>query len=573
MLAKAASGLTWRVLLILVGVILLFVPVNIYSTFLLGVNLGTVAVFFTTLLAAELVRMSGESLTRQEALFLYYAAGWGAASLPIYFLVVYRSYFVHSPLAWAVKVNGVPIAELVPTWMSPKYYSPAHALRTLFQSEFLPPLLVYTLYILISLIIDIGLSSFAAHIFVERLEYPYPFADVDVSISLFLSERDPNVMKYFMLLMAVGVLYGALAYVPSMGGRGFIPIPFVDLTPTIQEWLPGAAFALPTVLSSYFSGMFFPLNAAVWAFITSCAIWLGLNSLFVTRFRQYAPEWAEEYIRGMGLIAVQNRSMLRLWFGPMLGFSLAAITYTVFLLRRELKNVFLEVLKPSTQARSAIVNPKVAMLLFFGGSASSVALFHALVPQVPLWIPVLYVFVFSSLLGMISAASAGRIAFGLPSFPYIWHSFMYLTYSGRVYEAFAFDPPRGEAVQRSFCQQVRACLRVGARPRDLLVIWIIGSLLANAVGLVALDFFWRIAPIPSSAYPMTVYMMMGNAYIDTMLTGGLLRVNVYNVGIPYLTLLLLLFIGGFIEGRGMFFSTFGLIYGLFTTPLWRSQCS
>ena len=114
---------------------------------------------------------------------------------------------------------------------------------------------------------------------------------------------------------------------------------------------------------------------------------------------------------------------------------------------------------------------------------------------------------------------------------------------------------------------------MGARPRDLLVIWIIGSLLANAVGLVALDFFWRIAPIPSSAYPMTVYMMMGNAYIDTMLTGGLLRVNVYNVGIPYLTLLLLLFIGGFIEGRGMFFSTFGLIYGLFTTPLWRSQCS
>ncbi len=559
------TGLTWRVMLILIGVILIFVPLNIYSTFLIGTTLGTVAVFFVTLLTAELVRLSGESLTRQEALFLYYAASWGAAALPIYWLIIYRSYYVHSPLAWSVKLNGVPIAELVPEWMCPKYYSPAHALRTLFQAEFLLPLLIYTIYTVIGLVADIGLSAFAAHIFVERLKYPYPFSDVDVSISTFISERDPATTGYFLVFFIVGLMYGLLVYVPYMSGRGLIPIPFIDLTNIIQEWLPGAAFAIPTVLSSYIGGMLFPFKAATWALITSATIWLVLNSLFTTSLSQYAPEWAEEYIKGMGLVAVQNRSMLRLWFGPMLGFSLAIVTYAVLMIAGELKMI-LQDIKSRGLLQSSVIEPRTALLLFIAGSTASVLLYHILVPEIPVWIPIVYVFVISSFSGIISAASAGKIAFGLPPYPFTWHSLVYLTTPQRIYEAFAFDPPRAGGGTASFCQQVRACLRVGANPRDLIKIWVIGALLANGVGLLALDFFWRIAPIPSSAYPMTFYMMLSNSYIDTMLTGGMLNINIYNVGIPYLLLLVILFLGSSLEARGLFFSCLGLIYGLYAQP-------
>jgi hypothetical protein len=559
------SGFTWRVLFIIIGVTLFFIPANIYASFVAGTAFGSVAVFFTALLVSELVRLSGESLTPQEALLIYYAAGWGGASLPIYYLVIYRSYFVHSPLAWAVQVNGVPIAELVPPWMAPKYGSPAYQWRSLFQWEFALPLLVYTVYFFISLLADVGISTLAAHVLVERLEYPFPFADVDASMAMFLSARETETMKYFLAFFGVGVGYGLIAYVPYVSGVPWIPVPFVDATNVIQEWLPGAALAIPTVLSSYIGSMLFPFKAAVWTLISSFVIWLALTPLFTTSWRAYAPEWASEYIKGMGLVAVLNRSMLRLWFGPMLGFSLAIIAYVVFKVRRELYTV-IAALASKRSEQSSVFNPRLSLLLYLAASAASVALYHALVPSVPLWIPAFFVFVFSGLLGLVNAVSAGQLAFPLPSFPYAWHSFVYLASPVRLYEAFAFDPPRGGGGTASFCQQVKACFRIGADPRDLVKIWVIGAVLANAVGLASLEFFWRIAPIPSSAYPMTIYGMLSNAYIDTMLTGGLLRINVYNVGIPFAILLLLLFAGSLAEAKGLPFSSLGLVFGLFATP-------
>jgi len=559
------SGFTWRVLFIIIGVTLFFIPANIYASFVAGTAFGSVAIFFTALLVSELVRLSGESLTPQEALLIYYAAGWGGASLPIYYLIIYRSYFVHSPLAWAVKVGGTPIAELVPSWMTPKYGSPVYQWRSLFQWEFIPPLTVYTIYFVLSLLADIGISTLAAHILVERLEYPYPFADVDTSMAMFLSERESATMKYFLAFFGVGIGYGLIAYVPYVSGVSWIPIPFVDVTNVIQEWLPGGALAIPTVLSGYIGSMLFPFKAAVWALISSFIIWLVLTPLFTTTWRAYAPEWASEYVKGMGLMAVLNRSMLRLWFGPMLGFSLAIIAFVVFTVRKELYAVVTAVFSGGSE-RKTVFNPKRSLLLYLAASAASVALYHALVPSIPLWIPVFFVFVFSGLLGLVNAVSAGQLAFPLPSFSYAWHSFVYLATPIRLYEAFAFDPPRGGGGAASFCQQVKACFRIGADPRDLIKIWVIGAVLANLVGLLSLEFFWRIAPIPSSAYPMTIYGMISNSYIDTMLTGGLLRVDVYNVGVPFALVLAALFVGGLAEAKGLPFSSLGLVYGLFATP-------
>jgi hypothetical protein len=557
---------SWRIVLVLVGTILLFVPLNIYSYFLTGIVQGSVAVFFITLLVVEIASISGLHLSKQETLFLYYAAGWGGASLPIFYLIIYRSYYVHSPFAWSYQVDGKPLATLVPTWMAPSYDSPAYALRTFFQPAFMAPLLLYLAWFMFSMLSDIGISAFAANILVEKLDFPFPAAMIDTSMSTFVSERDPSVSRYFLIPFIFGAVFGTIVYLPYIiFQRGLIPIPFIDLTVWIQEVMPGAVIAIPTILSSYVGGLIVPSRAGTWMLIGSLAIWIVLNSLFTTTFKGFAPEWASEYMKGMGIMAISNRASLRLWFGPQLGFTLAIIVFILFKIRGALISAARAVLSKD-MSTSLILSPKKSLLIFICGATLSTALYSIMVPSVPIWIPIFYTFFLGGLMGIMSAASQGLIAYAIPQFTFTWHSLVYLATPIKQYEVYAFDPPRGGSGTAGFCQQVKASIMVGAHPRDLLKIWIIGALLAQLIGLISVDFFWRVAPIPSSAYPMTVFNAISAAYIDSMLTTRMITINLYNVLIPMAILLALLFVGGFLESKGSFFSFMGLTYGLFSLP-------
>jgi hypothetical protein len=495
-----------------------------------------------------------------------YAASWGSASLPIFYLIIYRSYYVHSPFAWSYKVNDTPLALMVPTWMAPRYDSPAYNLRTFFQPAFVVPLLLYLAWFAITVLSDLAISTFTANVLVEKMDFPFPAAAIDTSMATFVAEREPSVARYFLVPFVFGSAFGMIVYLPYViFQRAFIPIPFVDFTSWMQEVLPGSVLALPTTLSSYVGGMILDAKVGIWMFISSAIIWIILNSLFVTTFKNYAPEWASEYLKGMGLMAITNRSMLRLWFGPQLGFTLAIIAFVIFKLRKGLVSALRTALSKD-RTSSLLMSPKKSLLLFVIGSLLSVLLYNMMVPMVPIWVPVFYTFVMGGLMGLMSAASLGMIAYSIPQFTFAWHSLVYLTTPLQLYQAYAFDPPRGGGSTAGFCQQVKASLIVGAHPRDLIKIWIIGSLLAQFVGLIAVDFFWRVAPIPSAAYPMTVYNAISSAYIDSMLTTRMVTINFNTVVIPAIILTTLLFIGGYLESKGAFFSLMGLTVGLFTTP-------
>jgi len=562
------TGFTWRVLLVLVGTILIFVPLNIYSSFLTGTVQGSVAVFFITLLVVELIKMSGLSLSKQETLFLYYAAGWGGASLPVFYVLIYRSYFVHSPFAWAYEVNGKPLATLVPAWMAPPYNSPAYALRTVFQGAFLVPLLVYSISFTLSIIADVGISSFIAHILVEELNYPFPYAMIDTSMATFLAERELSTARYFIFSFMVGAIFGGLVYIPYiLFGSRLIPVPFADATTWIQEILPGAVLAIPTTLSAYVGGMIMPFKAAIWMLISSIIVWDILNSLFVTTFRNFAPDWAREYIKGMGLVAIQNRSYLRLWIGPQLGFSVAIVLYVIFRIRKTLWSIFSAIFSKKS-SDSLLLSPKASLLLFVTASSLGIVFYHFLVPEIPIWLPIFSSFIFSPFLGMASAVSQGEIGFGIPSSPHLWKSFVFLSTPSNftLYQGFAFDLPAGGGSAPGFSQQVKASLMTEAHPKDLFKIWLIGAFLSQMVGLLAVDFFWRVAPIPSSAYPTTVYGFLGSAFVDSMFTTRIVNISFNTVIYPMLILLLVLFVGNYVESKGLFISCIGIIFGLFSTP-------
>ncbi len=569
------SGLTWRTFLAMIAAVFLFIPVNIYSYFITGQIWGAVSIFFITIIFSVLSKLAGKSLSRQEVLILYYAAAWGGSAMPIYYNIIYRSYFVNSPFMESYSIGGKPMAQYIPSWLVPPPGSPAHDIRTLFQLPFLTPLLVWLAWSVIVLVLSLSLSLVAAYTYVERLNYPFPYALVDTSLATFMAERPRAYVKYFLTSFGIGIGFGAVAYLPLSVGGAIIPIPYYDLTYLFEEVLPGSLFGIVTILSSYFGGLIVPFNHAFYMFFTSIIIWVILNSLFVTTFPNLAPEWAEEYSKGMGLIAVQNRSYIRLWFAPQVGFMIAVAAFLIlFKARKPIARAFKELFVPSSKGTSELVTMKglppmrTAILLWLGASSMSVVYFHIMVPDVNLLIPIAYVFVFGLFTSITLTAFQGETGYIPSGFPgWTWHTLVYLSpYEG--YSGFIFQPALLDAYAPPyFSQQVRAASIIKVKPRDLLIVWIIGSLLAQLCGLISIDFFWRIAPIPSSAYPFTVYGALSTAYIDAMIVSRQLNVTPQTIGIPALILFVVLAVGDLISTKlGLFFSFVGVAMGLYLPP-------
>jgi hypothetical protein len=563
------GGLTSKTVLALIVSILLFVPVNTYAYLMLGMSVAGVSIFFITILFIEVSRLFYKEFTRQEALILYYAGWWGGMTIPIYLsAVVYQSYFVNSPFAWSYKIQSKPIAYFVPSWLAPPYGSEALNVRTIFQSEYFIPVTIWTIYSMLALIIEISLAIIAASLYVEREKLPFPFASVDVSMVTFLTERPVTTLVPTLLTIIVGAFWGIIAYMPNVIGIRIIPIPFYDLTWAIENILPGGLFAVSTLLSEYILGFIIPISAATYMLLSSIVIWLIFNSLFATFLPNIFPEWAEEYTRGMGLISVQSRSFIRVWFAPQVGFIIAISLFLILKGRKSITSLFKQIFRlESKENILALPSIKTAIALFICASACTIILHHYLIPEIPLWIPIFYTIIISFFNAIILTAVAGEMGITLPSSAAgIWTTLLYLTpYQG--YAGFVFSPPVAGGGPQLFCRQVKAALTTKTKISDLLKLWVLGFILTIAVGLVSVDIFWRIAPIPSSAYPMSVYIFFQSAFSSCLIVTRTIKVTLERIFIPALSLFGILTLGDLISSRyNLFFSAIGISTGVFMLP-------
>jgi len=563
------SGLTKKAWLALIMAVCLFVPLNIYTFLTLGIVSGAVALYFITIVFSEVCILLGKSLNKQETFMIYSAAQWGGAGMPVFWLIVYRAYFVNSPFAWSYKINGVPLAKLVPSWLSPPYNSPALLNRTLFQPEFFVPLTITFIQMILGLLANIFLGIIAAKIYVERIRLPFPLATVDYSITSFLSERHSNVAKYFLGALMVGIAWGAAAYLPVSIGVPVIPIPFIDFTWLLQEVLPGGIMAFVTTLSTYIYGFMLPIEATTCMLIPSIIIWVFLNSFFVTIWPDIFPQWASEYTKGMGLISIQNRSSLRVWFPLQIGFALAASIFITFKGRKMIYRVFKEAISRKEE-KSELPRMSIAVLGWLVTTSMSIIIFHIFIPEIPIWIPIFYGIGLSFFVSIILSSSVGEVGIApaavISSLNQAWYPLVYSTpYEG--YAGFSFTPPLTGVRSGVFSRSVKAAYMVGAKPIDLIKIWIIGGVLAQIIGLVMLDFMWRIAPIPSSAYPYSIFAVISQTYTDAIVATRQLNFSLETLLIPIFIVLPIMFVGDLLASRkGVFFSALGFLMGLYATP-------
>ncbi|MEM2026200.1 MAG: hypothetical protein QXL85_08710 [Candidatus Bathyarchaeia archaeon] len=562
------SGFTWRSLLAIILAAALFIPISTYTYLLMGTALGTVSVFFVSLLFAEIARLTYAKLTTQEALMVYYGASIGGSVSIVYFLIIYRSYFINSPFAWSAYINGRPLPEYIPSWLTPPPGSSAHIIRNLFHPDFLPVISLYTTMLILNLIADLGLAMFISRIFIEieKEKYRFPFADVDFSIVDFIGERRPDKVMLLVTSMIPGVLWALIALVgPTFTGIRIIPIPYLDLTWLIQEHLPGAAFGIATVLSIYFSGFVVPFNSAITMLITSIFIGIVFNSLFITTYPQVFPEWSSEYFKGMGLINIINRSFIRVWFAPQIGFGLAAATLMIFLARKGIITLIKSLYRKSDKSILDFPSNLTCLLMFILPSLISVILFHILVPEVPLWVPVFSWLFYGPLIGIVATAVLGTVGLGFTPPSFVWQTLVYLTpYQG--YSGFVYQVVQPGSLPAGFSQQVKVALRTGTRPRDLIKLHVTTNVIGWIIGLISLAALWMIAPIPSAAYPNTVYTMPLTAQIDVVTTTRQLRLSAEYVLVPMALTLIVAIIGLLLNKVGIPFSVPGFFSGLFMQP-------
>ena len=567
------TGLTKRILFLLVLLIPLLVAANVYVA-LAGGAFGVLSTQTLVLLFVYVSRYLGTDLTRQEVFVLYYALAFSWIFFSAY-PILYRAYLRVGEVTNSFMIGGEPVAKLLPTWFAPPANSPVYRLRTLFHPDMALPLLVPLAFSVLWLVAELAMLMMASFLFVEVEALPFPFAQVDSAFITMISERPAEYLRGFLPMLGLTFIFAFLIYLPSVGiivGLPVPPIGFYDFTPQITDWLPGGVLGVEFVPWRIFQGIMMPLDVTAAALVTSIIVWTLLNSLFVTNpfLRSLFPDWAQEYRRGMSYGMIVERSTLRIWAPIQMGSQLALSLMLVARYRREIARALSALARASSAQAREYPPLKVLLGMFFAATLAASVLYWLLMPGIPLYLIMLMVVGLGLLIPITNAYMTGKAGPSLGMPPYAWHSVVYslighIPPSTQV-TAILFGPPMVGGMTGGGAQAVKVASLIGARPMDLIKVIVISYVLGTVVNIFVVDLLWRLAPIPSMAYPSTPGMRDASAY-DCVVASGVLPLKP-NVILPATGIFLLIYTA--MESLNMAFhwplSVAGVAMGLTNTP-------
>ncbi|MEM1853502.1 MAG: hypothetical protein QXR56_07405 [Thermofilaceae archaeon] len=501
-----SAGLTWRSLLAMILAGLIFLPASTYLWLAVGAGASVAATYITVILFSALARLYGASLTRQELFIIYSVVGGIGGAMPLFYWLVFRSYFVNNPLSLEFKLNGLPVRDLVPYWMSPPVNSPAHALRTLFHPDWLPAIAVSITFAALGLLAEISIGILISYLYIEVEPLPFPFAQIDATMINTLYEREHEPLLYFFSALIGGAIYGTLVYlVPLVLGPGaaVIPYPWIDLTPYTQYFLPGAAIGIATEPTGFLYGMILPPTVTFSLMLGSLATWVFGNTLTYTTFRDFSPEWVREYTPGMSIFLIYQRATLRLWLSTFMGISFGLALFIIATSWRKIADSFRALTRlGGTRRELGYPSSTFLVALFFASTLASVLLYYALVPGVPLWLPPFVSIGLSFVMALVGARVYGELGLTFsPDFVYnMWKAAIYFSpYQG--YAGWIFTPVIAGFSTPWYANATKVAYLTRTRPIDYYKAVLVAFVITTTLGLVFMDFFWRMAPIPSFVYP------------------------------------------------------------------------
>lgn len=518
-------GFTLRSFLAIFTAASLLLPVSIYLQLTSGALLAGAVTYITAILFAEISRLLGKPLTKQEIFIIFQAAAPVLLGTP-FLEFVYRRYFLNSPAATSFSdpYTGKTLASVLPSWWVARYSGIDVAARTFLREEWATPISVYVLQIVFWLVQEVALTYMMAYVYIEEERLPFPFAEFPAQMSITLAEREEESMRIFTASAIIGAIYSVILYAVPMVSLGLfntpvviIPVPWYDLTAGpygIENILPGAIFGVATDPLTYVGAFLIPFHTVMYMVAGSLSVWVFGNYITRTYFSNIFVEWSSEWIRGMALPLVYQRSFLRLWITPFIGFAFAATAYAIAKGRRSIILSFKSLYRLSTDMRLKGYKPlRIIVLLYLIGVLGSIAIFHALVPGFPIVIAVLVAMAGGFLYSVIATRSIGETGYMI-SMPYLWQiSVLASGYpevdAWLIFPMFSGVTPTASQLGLPFtasphwCNTIKAAFLTETRPSDFFKAYFMAISLYFIFSFIYVSFFWSIAPIPSQLYPIT----------------------------------------------------------------------
>jgi hypothetical protein len=479
-------------------------PGSMYLQLVIGTGIGPAARWVTIILFAELAKRSYTQLKQQEIFLLYYMAG-AALATPFQGLL-WNQYLVQSD---AARMLG--LTEFIPTWVAPSPDSASLVERTFFHRDWLIPILLLIGTQIIQRIDQFGLGYVFFRITSDVEKLPFPMAPVAALGTMALAESTEDKAeswkwRIFSIGGVIGLVFGGIyVLLPTVSGLflmepiRLIPIPWVELTGHTEDILPAVATGIQFDLGLVFIGMVLPF----WAVMG------GLVGLIITVIANpilYHQGILNRWHPGMRTVDTVFANNFDFYLSFSIGLGLAIALIGVWHVVRSFGNrgssqrgTLKDLFQPPPGRGD--FNFWIAVGIYVFSTVSYVLLCLWLVPNFPVAFFLAYGFIYTPIVSYITARMEG-IAGQFVSLPLVREaSFIagakYFGYQGiEIWYAPIPIHNYGEATVK-----FREIELTGTSIRGIIKSEIVVFPVVMVASLLFSQFIWRLAPIPSSAYP------------------------------------------------------------------------
>lgn len=501
------EGFNLKLVLGAVFIGFVMMPASIYLSLVAGQGIGPAAQWTTLILFTEIAKRSFASIRKQEVFVLFYMAGGlaasGAAGTGPVGSLIWNQYLRQSPAA-----EGYGIADKIPTWVVPPADSAALAERTFYHPDWLAPIGLMVLLTILSKMnwLGLGYGLFRLCSDVEKL--PFPMAPVGAlgTIALVESTGQEQTWRWrvFSVGSMIGLLYG-LFYVgiPALSATvmsepfKLIPIPWVDLTPSTEKILPGAAIGLQTDLGLVLTGAVMPFYVVMGGFIGSL-VSVVVNPILVRQ--GVITSWRP----GLNLVNTSFAAGVDFWISFSIGIGIALFAYSVISLVRKA----MAEKRRGERRMEALFRPPpgrgdlpiyLVVGMFVVATMSYIILCRKLVPGFPLTFLLIYGLIVTPAESLISARMLG-VAGQWVGIPMLREGTFILSKYQGVDIWFAPIPLSDLGGTAQYFRMVEL---TGTRVMSIIKADLVMAPIVLVCGLLFWQFAWKLAPIPSSIYPYT----------------------------------------------------------------------
>lgn len=502
---------------------LIMTPASMYMDLVVGGHaMGSAAQWVTIILFIEVARRSFTTLTRPEIYVLYYMAG---ASLVSGSGLLWNQFLVQSD-----SFRQFGLADKIPEWVAPRNLD-ILGQRSFFHPAWLAPIGLMMLGQLLGRIDSFCMGYIMYRLTSDVEKLPFPLAPVAAQGITALADASSGEETWRWRVFSFGSMLGmvfAVVYLalPAVSGAflpqpiSIFPLPFYDMTQNTENILPAVPVIISFNLGFMLAGMVLPFWAMVGGFLGLLITMIANPILYHTGL---LPNWTT----GIGAIRTIQSNTLDFYFSFGLGltFAIALIGFW---------HVFGGLLKKtkdpgSTVDWKALFKPPagrgdfsiwIAIGLYCLAMTTTIATAYFLLDHAArhgygspitgtlIGIFLFYGFVYTPLISYVSARMEGIVGMTV-QIPFVKEATFILTgYQGAAIW-FAPFPAHNYGAQTLYFRKTEL---TGTSFRSM----IRAELFVYPVTIVATilfsQFIWRIAPVPSAAFPYTEKFWELNAF-------------------------------------------------------------